>query len=77
MSQVFQVADEILVRQARAHTFPTENTKWTGFMIVFQRIKTPTTPKKTQSMPNKTPSIVSQSKEDAKKYAKIDIICNM
>ena len=39
-------------------------------MIVIQRIKTPTTPKKTPSMPNKTVSIVSQSKEDAKKYAK-------
>ena len=29
----FQVADEILVQQAHARIFSTENTKWTGFMI--------------------------------------------
>ena len=63
MSQVFQVADEILVRQARARTFSTENTKWTGFMIVYSENKN------TDYTKENTKYSIS-IKEDAKKYAK-------
>ena len=70
MSQVFQVADEILVRQARARTFSTENTKWTGFMIVYSENKNTDYTKENTKYGKQNTKYSISIKEDAKKYAK-------